>query len=224
MLSKKSFSKNRIKSSKKKIKKRVKSLDIPTKKEYLKEKIQRWDTLSQKSYNIILRWLKSKVGQNWDNIYSEICEKKLSKEVSYWVYLPNNIFIKDNIPYKKQKCRWSNKPIDIVGFWVHPETNILHYRYIVKTKYKKEKPLWLDEKEKILALKIEDIWYSFKVEKVVPTKKLYPLFKNQSYFVWVNYPNHNIKYPQYMGLYNIEWKKQLSKKELRKNKHILEKE
>ncbi|NEQ95956.1 MAG: hypothetical protein F6K30_04365 [Cyanothece sp. SIO2G6] len=82
------------------------------------------------------RFLRSKVGQRWDDIYSELSQRLdrdsvLGQHVidHLWDYVCLNVEMIDGLPYAKagQYCWWRTGPLESRRhqFYVHPETGIL---------------------------------------------------------------------------------------------------
>jgi hypothetical protein len=95
------------------------------------------------NYGLLVRFLRGKVGQNWDNIYSEIIERiptKLLdyKDMIYW-FVADKVEIIDGKPWNKksQQFIWTGEELTKVHwpkfkegpeykeFYVDPETNLL---------------------------------------------------------------------------------------------------
>ncbi len=82
------------------------------------------------------RWLRSKVGQPWDRVYSELCQKGLKPNTlsgqhifsHVWAYVERDVLFVAGVPYRKQTYKHEqSRPL---GFWreqlyVHPETGVL---------------------------------------------------------------------------------------------------
>jgi hypothetical protein len=80
------------------------------------------------------RLLRSKVGQRWDDIYSELCQRLDSSTVigqhvidHVWDYVERNVVIIEGIPYRKTTSGYKQKQLAYWRdqFYVHPDTGIL---------------------------------------------------------------------------------------------------
>lgn len=80
------------------------------------------------------RFLRSKVGQSWNVVYSELCQRLDSSTMAgqhvlshVWDYVERHVELIDGIPYSKpywiSRCRLDVHYRD--KFYVHPETGIL---------------------------------------------------------------------------------------------------
>ncbi|MEG4803991.1 hypothetical protein QUB63_07150 [Microcoleus sp. ARI1-B5] len=116
----------------------------------------------------LYRWLRSKVGQEWDDIYHELCQildittlsgKHILSHV--WGYVERDAVLVDGIVYKRKSQRQ-------LGFWkeelyVHPETRIL----CLANKVPKIPPKKPDDFLKIDDYhhyqKLDGIWYLFEL-------------------------------------------------------------
>uniref|UniRef100_A0ACD5GVA2 Uncharacterized protein n=1 Tax=Desertifilum tharense IPPAS B-1220 TaxID=1781255 RepID=A0ACD5GVA2_9CYAN len=81
------------------------------------------------------RLLRSKVGQHWDDIYSELCQRLDRKTVigqhvfhHIWDIVERDIIMVDGVPYRKVR-RKDTEPTPFShwrgGLYIHPETGIL---------------------------------------------------------------------------------------------------
>lgn len=83
----------------------------------------------------LYRWLRSKVGQQWDDVYSELCQRLDTSTLSgqhilfhLWGFVERNVVLIDGVPYRKDNQEyplgrfyrgWRDK------LYVHPDTGIL---------------------------------------------------------------------------------------------------
>ena len=112
----------------------------------------------------LYRWLRSKVGQNWDDIYHELCQildintlsgKHILSHV--WGYVERDAVLVDgivyNCKYQRQLGKWREE------LYVHPETRML----CLANKVRKIPPKKPDDFVKIDDYhhyrKIDGIWY-----------------------------------------------------------------
>lgn len=111
------------------------------------------------------RWLRFKVGQPWNKVYSELCYKLDPRGLSgqhilshVWGFVELHVVLIDGVPYERTNER------SLANYWrealyVHPETGIL----CIAHKQKKEAPkkrddlLFVDSYHQYQ--KINDIWY-----------------------------------------------------------------
>lgn len=80
------------------------------------------------------KFLRSKVGQPWDDIFSELCQKLDRKTLlgqhvidHLWDYVERHVELINGVPYGKSEWR-TYQPLKATGrdqFYVHPETGIL---------------------------------------------------------------------------------------------------
>ncbi|MFB8790188.1 MAG: hypothetical protein U7123_15355 [Potamolinea sp.] len=80
------------------------------------------------------RLLRSKVGQRWDDIYSELCQRLDSSTVTgqhvldhLWDYVERHVVLIDGVPYRKISSAYKQKPLAYWRneFYIHPDTGIL---------------------------------------------------------------------------------------------------
>ncbi|MEG4323338.1 MULTISPECIES: hypothetical protein [unclassified Microcoleus] len=112
----------------------------------------------------LFRWLRSKVGQNWDDVYRELCQilnistlsgKHILSHV--WEFVERDAVLVDGIVYSRKAHRQLGKWRD--KLYVHPETRML----CVANKVRKEPPKKPDDFVNIdddhHYRKIDGIWY-----------------------------------------------------------------
>lgn len=113
----------------------------------------------------LYRWLRSKVGQPWNTVYSDLCYKLDPRGLSgqhilshVWDFVELYVVLIDGVPYERTNER------SLSNYWretlyVHPETGIL----CLAEKLKKEAPKKCDDLLVIDSYhqyrKINDIWY-----------------------------------------------------------------
>ncbi|OKH46707.1 hypothetical protein NIES2101_24590 [Calothrix sp. HK-06] len=134
------------------------------------------------------RWLKSKVGQLWDNIYSELCQKIETKTLAgqhlishLWQMVERNVIFVDGLPYSQQRFYYAYP----LGKWkdalyVHPETGILCLaKRLPKIPKKKPDDLVVIDKYREYR-KINDLWYllTFDILCGAIDKKFYSEIRN----------------------------------------------
>ncbi len=80
------------------------------------------------------RLLRSKVGQRWDDIYSELCQRLDSSTVTgqhvldhLWDYVERHVVLIDGVPYRKINSSYKQNQLAYGRnkFYVHPDTGIL---------------------------------------------------------------------------------------------------
>jgi hypothetical protein len=121
------------------------------------------------------RWLKSKVGQPWDIVYSEVCQKIETKTLAgqhllshLWGMVERDVIFVDGLPYS-QRMVYHSHPL---GYWrealyVHPKTGILCIaKKQPKTPRQKPDDLVVIDKYKEYR-KIDDLWYLLTFE-IIP--------------------------------------------------------
>jgi len=137
-------------------------------------------------YNKVHRFLFSRVGNHWDNVFSEYCHLEWlpsqyrNKERIYQI-VETNTFMKDGkVWFFDNYSRFSNeKSIDDMDnskgyfyssecFYIHPETKVLCYKHRKsKNQYKKEREVESAKTFRVLGdyhqlIKIKGIWYEVK--------------------------------------------------------------
>lgn len=169
----------------------------------------------------LYRFLQSRVGLLWDDVYSEISknikldnpiQKHIIDHLKHMVY--QNVVLENGIPYSLQ---YGKHKIYNGNFWVHPETGILNY--IEKRKYvynvNKTKIINIDENHQ--AHIVNNIWYSVEVksfdrDKDIPLRDIllgtFYIFNSSLFYKLEN------KYGA-SNIYGVS-KKQLNKKEIKK--------
>ncbi|MBD2359440.1 hypothetical protein H6G41_33535 [Tolypothrix sp. FACHB-123] len=116
------------------------------------------------------RLLLSKVGQPWNDVYSELCQRLDSNTMTgrhvighIWDYVERYVEIIDGVPYGKS---YRGYPIPLNGtyrlcFYIHPETGILCAVEKVprKQKHKQEQTDFVIIDDYHEYQKLNDIWY-----------------------------------------------------------------
>ncbi len=116
----------------------------------------------------LYRWLRSKVGQNWDDIYHELCQmldittlsgKHILSHV--WGYVERDAVLVDGIVYNRQYRRqlgsWKQE------LYVHPETRILCLANKVRKLPPKKPDNFLKIDDDHHYEKLDGIWYFFEL-------------------------------------------------------------
>ncbi len=122
------------------------------------------------------RWLHSKVGQSWDDVYSELCQcieiRTLSGQhilFHIWQLVERNVVLIDGVPYSDRCYKYIQR--HQLGYWrdvlyVHPHTGIL----CIAKKVPKELPKKRDDLLVIDSYheyrKLNDIWYLIKLQEL----------------------------------------------------------
>jgi hypothetical protein len=142
------------------------------------------------------RWLRSKVGQPWDIVYNQLCQRIETRTVSgkhilshVWDFVERYVELIDGFPYARNTSHYSQrKPI---GSWrdelyVHPETGILSLAKKLPNKAV-EKPrdrVIIDEYHEYRQL--NDVWFLVTFQDHPPevvVKGIEPLYFNRGYAV-----------------------------------------
>jgi len=97
-------------------------------------KIRRKSYYSSQHFGPLRRFLRSKVGQHWDEVYSEMCQRLGRNTIArqyvisdVWTYVERHVEIINGSFYSKPKRGYAI-PLDgsyCLCFYVHPETGIL---------------------------------------------------------------------------------------------------
>jgi hypothetical protein len=125
------------------------------------------------------RFLRSHVGQPWNDVYSKLCQQLDSKTMAgqhvlshVWDYVERHVELIDGIPYSKP-YRFSRNRLDSYyrdKFYVHPETGILCASAKTPRKQKRNQPqrdrVILDEYHQYHQ--INGIWYLITFEDFPP--------------------------------------------------------
>ncbi|WP_413167540.1 hypothetical protein ACL6C3_12780 [Capilliphycus salinus ALCB114379] len=116
------------------------------------------------------RFLRSKVGQPWNQVYSELCQRLDSNSMTgqhvlhhVWDYVERHVELIDGVPCRTSGRRWG-QPLDSRwrdDLYVHPETGILCLAEIKPWKRRQPKPetdvVILDDFRQYHNIK--NIWY-----------------------------------------------------------------
>lgn len=112
----------------------------------------------------IRRWLRSKVGQPWNIVYNELCQKIDTKTLCgqhllfhVWQFVEKEVDLIDGVPHRKNGYKYFGWRSE--GLYVHPETGLL-----CKVELNKKKP---DQKASDRLIinqyheyrKLNDIWF-----------------------------------------------------------------
>lgn len=160
------------------------------------------------------RLLGSKVGQPWDDVYSELCQRLhrntvtgLHVMVHVWDFVIRYVEIIDGVPYQKTKYflpigYWRNE------FYIHPETGIL---CLAKKSYKdtqknRHDVIVIDEHHEYR--KIRDIWYWVEFEDFPVFATFTDVLLNKTINIY------GARYHYNREIYAVS-KRQCNKKELR---------
>lgn len=163
------------------------------------------------------RLLRSKVGQHWDDIYSELSQRLDSSTVTgqhvldhLWDYVERNVVLIDGVPYHKANSRYQSH--QLAGwrdeFYIHPDTGILHFA----KKAAKEPPKKRDDLVVIDRYyqyrKLNDVWYLITLQEI-------PQFQEVTDVVLKTTVNHLRGKCEYgREVYAVK-KRQCNKKELK---------
>lgn len=121
------------------------------------------------------RWLRSKVGQPWNIVYSELCQRIETKTLCgqhlmfhLWGFVERNVEIIDGVPYPKISPAYRQQPLAYWRdeFYVHPDTGILCFL----KKIPKELPKKRDDVVVIDSChqyrKLNNLWYFITLQKI----------------------------------------------------------
>ncbi len=132
------------------------------------------------------RWLYSKVGQPWDDVYNELCQRLETRTLSgqhilfhVWGFVERNVVLIDGIPCYKTcrhysttySCYKGYQPVYPGKLYIHPETGIL---YLVQ-KAPKEPPKKRDDVVSVDSYhqyrKLDDVWYLVTLKDISSIEK-----------------------------------------------------
>jgi hypothetical protein len=126
------------------------------------------------------RWLRSKVGESWDNVYSELCQQLETRTLSgqhilshVWGFVEKDVELIDGVPYSTKSCKYL--PRNPLNYWreqlyIHPDTKVLCLAKKAPNK-PPEKPDSLVVVNDCLEYhKINNLWYAIKLQNTPPTK------------------------------------------------------
>ncbi|MEG4506019.1 hypothetical protein QUA81_14725 [Microcoleus sp. F6_B4] len=126
----------------------------------------------------LYQWLQSHVGQDWDDVYSKLCQildittlsgKHIVSHV--WGYVERNVVLIDGVPYQKNR-EFCNTAIPL-GYWykqlyVHPETGILCLAKRIPKEPQKKPDDFVFVDAYHHYRKIDDVWYAFELADIEP--------------------------------------------------------
>ncbi|NEO84155.1 MAG: hypothetical protein F6J87_07870, partial [Spirulina sp. SIO3F2] len=175
------------------------------------------------------KFLRSKVGQPWDEVYSELCQKLDRKTLlgqhvidHLWDYVERHVELINGIPYGKGEWR-TYKPLKAAWrdqFYVHPETGILHVidkqAYRTQPKPAPKARLTIDDEHEYRLL--DGLWFLVTFAEFPPP----PIEHVRDAIAGDLIPRRKLYYPSDRQLYAIH-KKQCNKKEIRYIKRQLDK-
>lgn len=132
-------------------------------------------------YAKINRWLNSKVGSNWNNVWADICKghdntdkdelRKATRDAIDY-YVEQNVMIKDG------EMKRSNGKNIYSPFYVHPSTKIL-CAAPNRPKYRLPKPVRPIEYDGQKFFKEDDIWYQVILKDIEQIDRVkYPKYYN----------------------------------------------
>lgn len=129
------------------------------------------------------RFLKSKVGEPWNDVYSELCQRLDANTMAgqhvighLWYYVEQHVELIDGIPYRKTYL--SHRSHQLISyrdqFYIHPETGILCLAKSIPRKQKTSPPtdvVMIDKYHQYC--KINEIWYLVTFEDFPPPPTQY---------------------------------------------------
>jgi hypothetical protein len=126
------------------------------------------------------RWLHSKVGQPWDSIYNELCQRIETRTLSgqhilfhVWGFVERNVLLIDGVPYRKGNQKYGQGQL---GYWrdefyLHPDTGIL----CLAQKAPKVTPKKRDDLVVIDSYhhyrKLNELWYLITLQDLSPMQE-----------------------------------------------------
>lgn len=123
------------------------------------------------------RWLHSQVGQPWDDVYSQICDRLDGSTVTgrhvlshLWHFVELHVVLIDGLPYEKHCQDFRSK----FKFFVHPDTGILCR---VKDFSKKQQQLSTKEVDRLRIddyhqyRKLDGLWFAIAFADLPPMEK-----------------------------------------------------
>ena len=158
-------------------------------------------------------WLKSKVGQPWNDVYSELCQRLKRDTVTgrhvflhLWDFVERDVAIIDGVPYQKNNRKYPLHRWWRHEFFVHPDTGLLCRVKDDRTQNKNNSVgegdrLKIDDYHEYQ--KLNDLWYLVTFEDIPQTSI-------------VTVTDAILKVPVYRryGVYAVH-KKQCNKKEIK---------
>lgn len=135
----------------------------------------------------IRRWLRSKVGQPWNIVYNELCQRIDTKTLCgqhllfhVWQFVEREVDLIDGVPYRKNGYRYLGWRGEVL--YVHPETGILCQAEKPKNK-PAEKPsdrLIIDEYHEYR--KLNDIWFLVTFQDEPPEVEIQGIHSGEYYY------------------------------------------
>lgn len=163
------------------------------------------------------RWLRSKVGQPWDIVYSELCQCIETKTLCgqhllshVWGFVEPNVVLIDGVPYPKINPAYRQQPLAYWRdeFYVHPDTGILCFL----KKIPKELPKKRDDLVVIDSYhqyrKLNGLWYLITLQDFPPLQDITDIVLKTTLKPWQGKCEYGRE------VYAIN-KRQCNKKELR---------
>ncbi|HAX75497.1 MAG TPA: hypothetical protein DCY88_06635 [Cyanobacteria bacterium UBA11372] len=133
------------------------------------------------------RWLRSKVGQPWDIVYNELCQRIDTKTLCgqhlifhVWQFVEREVYLIYGLPYHKHGYRyygWRGE-----GLYVHPETGMLCKveRGKRQAPQKPSDRLILDEYHEYR--KVNDLWFLVTFQDQPPEVEIQGIQPEQGYY------------------------------------------
>ncbi|MBD1921427.1 hypothetical protein H6F77_10030 [Microcoleus sp. FACHB-831] len=166
----------------------------------------------------LYRWLRSKVGQRWDDAYSELCRSLDSSTITgrhvlshVWHFVELNVVLIDGVPYRKDRQEY---PLDRFCWtwknqlYVNPETGILS----IAEKAPKELP---KKREDLVVIdkyhhyrKVDDVLFRIVLQDLPPMSKATDIVLKATI-------NASIAWQEYGSEVYAVSKQQCSKKEIK---------
>lgn len=152
------------------------------------EKIrQKWEQdYNQKEFTDVLGplygYLRSKIGQKWDDVYSEICQNLPKTNVQYIhihthinQFVEKNVILIDGQPHSSNGLpMWSYSRYH--SMYVNPTTGLLCEIQVKKyAKTKKPQPRWTDKNRTHQHIVIAGSWFEVEVKKFTSKATRYDL-------------------------------------------------
>jgi len=174
------------------------------------------------------RFLRSRCGQPWDKVYSEVCEHvNLNNNVQKHLLTHLDLYVEKNAKIVDGKLLLTSEGHSLASeFYVHPKTGLLTENKEYRSQffnwggYKKPKLMVPHEKnENIQYHKINGVWYEVEIESLSDVSSWFVGDVILTDFVCVNgWEKRNTLYSTYGKLAHSVSKRQLNSREIKKLK------
>ena len=166
------------------------------------------------------RLLRSKVGQHWDDIYSELCQRLDRNTVTgqhvishVWGFVERNVVLIDDVPYRKHHLNYQSS---FLGYWreqlyIHPETGILCLAEKVPKKPPKKPDDVVIIDDYYQYRKLNELWYLITFQDIPTTEPVIDILLQRTTPGWTWYEDGR---EVYRKVYAVS-KRQCNKKEIK---------